>query len=69
MSKFLADSGNLIETEEAYVLYDTDGYDTYYYKTCNSQFEDYDEATAKNRFEELFKEQQEAEIISFQPVG
>ena len=69
MSKYLIDTGNLIELEEAYVVYDSDGNDTYYYKTCNAQFEDYDPATAKSRFEELFAEQEGAEIISFQPVG
>ena len=69
MSKYLIDSGYLIETEEAYVMYDGDGNGTYYYKTCNSQFEDYDEATAESRFNDLFKEQETAEIIDFQPVG
>ncbi len=69
MSKYLIDTGNLVELEEAYVVYDTDGNDTYYYKTCNAQFEDYDSATAQSRFEELFAEQEGAEIISFQPVG
>ena len=69
MSKYLVDSGFMIETEEAYVLYDTDGNDIYYYKTCNSQFEDYDEATAESRFNDLFEEHEGAEVISFQPVG
>ncbi len=68
-SKYLIDGGNLIETEEAYVKYDTDGNDTYYYKTCNAQFEDYDEATAESNFQELFAELEDAEVIPFQPVG
>ncbi len=69
MSKYLIDNGFLVETEEAYVEYNGDENGTYYYKTCNSQFEDYDAETAHNRFEELFAEQADAEIISFQPVG
>ena len=69
MSKYLIDTGYLIETEEAYVEYDADGNEKYYYRTCNSQFEDYDEATAKSRFDDLFTEHEGAEIIDFQPVG
>ena len=69
MSKYLTDNGFMVELEEAYVQYDKDGNDLYYYKTCNSQFEDYDEATAKSRFDELFTEQEGAEVINFQPVG
>ena len=69
MSKYLTDNGFMVELEEAYVQYDKDGKDIYYYKTCNSQFEDYDEATAKSRFDELFTEQEGAEVINFQPVG
>ncbi len=69
MSKYLIDAGTLIETEEAYVQYDSDGNEAYYYKTCNSQFEDYDAATAKSRFDELFAEKEEAEVIEFQPAG
>ena len=65
MSKYLIDTGYMIETEEAYVKYDTDGSEAYYYRTCNSQFEDYDEETAKQRFEELFTEQESAEVINF----
>lgn len=69
MSKYLVDSGYIVETEEAYVLYDGEGNGTYYYKTCNSQFEDYDEATAESRFNDLFAEHEGAEIIDFQPAG
>ncbi len=69
MSAYLVDEGFLTETEEAYVEYDTDGNDTYYYRTCNSQFEDYDEATAKSRFEDLFTAHGKAEVIEFQTVG
>ncbi|MCR5789205.1 MAG: hypothetical protein K6G83_04880 [Lachnospiraceae bacterium] len=69
MSTYLIDSGFLIETEEAYVKYDTDGNATYYYRTCNSQFEDYDEATAESRFDELFADLDGVEIIAFHPVG
>ena len=68
MTKYLIDDGNLIEAEEAYVKYDKDGNATYYYKTCNSQFEDYDQATAKERFDELFAEQEGSDIIEFQPI-
>ena len=69
MLKYLIDDGFLIEAEEAYVKYDTEGNDTFYYRTCNSQFEDYDEKTAESRFDELFEEQGTAEVISFQPAG
>ena len=69
MSKYLIDNGYLIETEEAYVQYDESGKGIYYYRTCNSQFEDYDEPTAENRFNELFTEQEGADMIIFQPVG
>ncbi|MCR5403663.1 MAG: hypothetical protein K6E91_07585 [Butyrivibrio sp.] len=69
MSTYVVDNGAIVETEEAYVKYDTDGNDTYYYKTCNSQFEDYDEETAKNRFDEFFTAFDGAEMIEFQPVG
>jgi hypothetical protein len=69
MTKYTIDSENMVELEEAYVSYDTDGNDTYYYKTCNSQFEDYDEETAKSRFDELFAELDNVEVIEFQPVG
>ena len=69
MSTYIIDGGNIVETEEAYVLYDGEGNGTYYYKTCNSQFEDYDEETAKSRFDDLFEAREGAEIIEFQPVG
>ncbi len=69
MSKYLIDNGFLVETEEAYVKYDTDGNDTYYYRTCNSQFEDYDDPTAKSRLEELFAELDGTEVINFHPAG
>ena len=69
MTKYLIDDGNLIEAEEAYVKYDKDGNATYYYKTCNSQFEDYDQATAKSNLDELFNAQQSADVIEFQIVG
>ena len=69
MTKYLVDEGSLIKVEEGYVTYDKDGNDTYYYETCNAVFEKYDEATAKSNFEELFKEQADAEVINFQPVG
>ena len=69
MTKYLVDEGALVEVEEAYVKYDKDGNDTYYYRTCNATFEKYDEATAKSNFDELFKEQAGAEVINFQPVG
>lgn len=69
MSTYLVDNGVLVETEEAYVKYDTDGNDTYYYKTCNSQFEDYDAETAKSRFEEFFTAFDSAEVVEFQTVG
>lgn len=68
MSKYLIDTGYMIETEEAYVQYDTDGSEAYYYRTCNSQFEDYDEETAKQRLDELFAEKESAEVINFQPA-
>ncbi len=67
--KYLIDNGSLINAEEAYVMYDTEGNGTYYYKTLNSQFEDYDKETAENRFFELFEEKEKGEIIEFQPVG
>lgn len=69
MLKYRIDNGYLNLLEEAYVNYDTNGNPTYYYKTCNSQFEDYDEATAQSRLDELFSEQTSAEVINFQPVG
>jgi len=69
MSTYIIDGGNIVETEEAYVLYDGEGNDTYYYKTCNSQFEDYDKETAKSRFDDLFEAREKAELIEFQPVG
>ncbi|WP_408071967.1 hypothetical protein [Butyrivibrio sp. JL13D10] len=69
MSKYLVDTGNIIEAEESYVKYDTDGNATYYYKTTNSQFEDYDNETAKSRMDELFAESSEAQVITFQPIG
>lgn len=69
MTKYLIDEGSFIKVEEAYIKYDTDGNDTYYYETCNAVFEKYDEATAKSNFDELFKEQADAEVIEFQPVG
>ncbi len=69
ISKYIIDTGAMVETEEAYVLYDTDGNESYFYKTCNSQFEDYDAETAKTRFEELFAETEGEEVIEFQPVG
>ena len=69
MSDYLIDTGSLIELEEAYVQYDESGNDTYYYKTCNAQFEDYDEATAKSRFDDLFNAYEDTEIIEFQTVG
>ena len=69
MCKYRLENGFIIPLEEAYVKYDTDGNATYYYKTCNSQFEDYDAATAESRFNELFTEEADAEVINFQPVG
>ena len=69
MSKYLIDNGFLVELEEAYVQYDTDGNAQYYYKTCNSQFEDYDQATAESRFNDLFTDLESAEVIEFQPAG
>ncbi len=69
MTKYLIDEGSFIEVEEGYVVYDENGNETYYYKTCNSQFEDYDEATAKSNFEQLFAENEGAEVIEFQTVG
>lgn len=69
MTKYLIDEGAVIKVEEAYVKYDTDGKDMYYYGTCNAVFEKYDEATAKSNFEELFNEQGSADVIDFQPVG
>lgn len=69
MTKYLIDADSFIEVEEAYVKYDENGNGVYYYKTCNSQFEDYDEATAKSNFEQLFAENEGAEVIEFQPVG
>ena len=69
MTKYLIDEGSFIEVEEAYVKYDGNGNATYYYKTCNSQFEDYDTATAESNFDQLFAEEGDATIIEFQPVG
>ena len=69
MTAYLIDSGSFIEVEEGYVKYDKDGNETYYYKTCNSQFEDYDQATAKSNLDELFNAQQSADVIEFQIVG
>ncbi len=69
VTKYLIDNDALMEVEEAYVVYDTDGNETNYYRTCNSQFEDYDEATAKSNLEGLFGELESADVIEFQPVG
>lgn len=69
ISKYLIDTGSLIELEEAYVEYDADGNGVYYYKTCNAQFEDYDEATAEQNFKELFNEFEGVEVIPFQAAG
>ncbi|MCR5357092.1 MAG: hypothetical protein K6E63_06780 [Lachnospiraceae bacterium] len=69
MSTYLVDGGFLVETEESYVNYDDEGNALYYYRTCNSQFEDYDLETAESRFDELFAAQADAEIINFQQVG
>ena len=69
MSTYLVDGGFIIETEEAYVEYNADGSGTYYYKTCNSQFEDYDQATAESRFDDMFRAVADAEPVSFQTVG
>ena len=69
ITTYLIDTGYMVELEEGYVQYDTNGNETYYYKTCNSQFEDYDEPTAKSNVEGLFDALEKAEVISFQPVG
>lgn len=69
MTKYTIDNEAMVELEEAYVSYDTEGTGTYYYKTCNSQFEDYDSETAQSRFDELFAELDNVEVIEFQPVG
>ena len=69
MSSYLIDGGSLIELEEGYVKYDTDGNAQYFYRTCNSQFEDYDNATAQSRLEDLFDMHGGAEVIEFQTVG
>ena len=69
MASYLIDGGSLIELEEAYVKYDTGGNATYYYKTCNSQFEDYDSATAESRLDDLYGMLESADVIEFQTVG
>ncbi len=69
MTTYLIDTGYMVELEEGYVQYDTSGNETYYYRTCNSQFEDYDEPTAKSNVEGLFDALEKAEVISFQSVG
>lgn len=69
MTKYIIDTEAMVELEEAYVSYDTDGNGTYYYKTCNSQFEDYDAETAESRFNDLFAELDNVEVIEFQPIG
>ena len=66
---YLVDSGNLMVLEEGYIQYDSKGNDSYYYKTCNSVFEDYDEDTAKQRFDELLSRSLDADVIEFQRVG
>lgn len=66
---YAADNGSFKALEEAYVKYDTDGSETYYYKTADSNFTDHDNAEAQSRFEALFGEVEGAEIINFQPVG
>ncbi|MBQ6441641.1 MAG: hypothetical protein IJJ13_03505 [Lachnospiraceae bacterium] len=69
ITKYLIDSGSLVEVEEGYYEYDEAGEEIGYYRTCNSQFEDYDEATAKSNVEGLFNELEEADVIAFQTVG
>lgn len=69
VTTYLIDSGSIVELEEGYVEYDPNGNETYYYKTCNAQFEDYDESTAKSNTEALFDALEGAEVITFQPVG
>lgn len=69
ISAYIIDTASFVTLEEGYITFSDDGSETYYYKTCNSQFEDYDENTAKDRFDALRNEMADAEFIEFQPVG
>ena len=52
-------------TEEAYETFDKDGAATYYYRSGDTSFADHDEAAAHARFDELFAELDDAEVICF----
>ncbi len=69
MRKYTVRGEELVIAQEAYVSYDRDGGASYYYRTADTGFEDCDQAAAEERFDALFEELGETELLVFDRVG
>ena len=69
MTKYSIRDDELLIIEEAYVMYDTDGNPTYYYRAEGEDFSDYSSAEAEQKFNSLFDEIDEESILYFETVG
>ena len=69
MRKYTVKDDALIIAEEVYVSYDSDGKDTYYYRTDGTAFADHSADEAAKKFDQLFAELDGAEVLYFDKVG
>lgn len=69
MRKYTVKNDALIIAEEVYVDYDSDGKDTYYYRTADTAFADHSADEAAAKFDALFAEMEGDEVLIFDRVG
>ncbi len=68
MYKLTIKDGAFTTAEEAIVRYDTDGNASYDYRTADTDYTDYDQATAEKKFGELFGETDEEDVLIFDTI-
>ena len=69
MRKYTVRDNTLILSEEAYVNYDKDGNDTYYYRTEGGAFTDHDNVAAEEALNNAFRELDRTEVLFFDKIG
>ena len=68
LTKYTIQNNELIIIEEVYVVYDTDGASSYYYRTEGEDYSDHTPEEAEQKFNDLFGEMDENSILHFDTI-
>ena len=69
LTKYTIRNDKLVIIEEAYVVYDTDGVSSYYYRTEGEDYSDHTPEEAEQKFDDIFSEMDEDSVLYFDTIS